>query len=101
VLIRENERQSKALKKAHDELEKVHEDLSQSHWHLKKIQEVLPICSVCHKVETGEGKWESLLNYFNDNSDFLSHSYCDKCAAIAMAEVEEYKRKRGEIEVSK
>jgi heme-degrading monooxygenase HmoA len=99
VLIRENERQSKALKKAHDELEKAHEDLRQSHWHLKKIQEVLPICSVCHKVKTGDGQWDSLLKYFNDNSDFLSHGYCDECAAKAMAELDEGRRRRAETGV--
>ncbi len=97
VLIRENERQSKALKKAHEELEKLHADLNHSHWHLKKIQEVLPICSVCHKVETRNGEWESLIKYFKENSDFLTHSYCDECTLIALAEVEEFKRKRAEI----
>jgi len=101
VLIRENERQSKALKKAHDELEKAHEELRQSHWHLKKIQEVLPICMTCHKVKTDDGQWDSLLKYFNDNSDFLSHGYCDECAARAMAELEERRRRRSEMEVSK
>ncbi len=101
VLVRENERQSKALKKAHEDIQKAHEDLRQSHWHLKKIQEVLPICAVCHKVKTADGHWESLLKYFNDNSDFLSHGYCDECAAIAMAEVEESKRKRSEKEAGK
>lgn len=97
VLIRENERQSKALKKAHDELEKAHEDLRQSHWHLKKIQEVLPICMICHKVKTDDGQWDSLLKYFNDNSDFLSHGYCDECVARAMADSEERRRRRVEI----
>jgi heme-degrading monooxygenase HmoA/Ni,Fe-hydrogenase III component G len=101
VLIRENERQSKALKKAHKELEKAHEDLRQSHWHLKKIQEVLPICSVCHKVKTGDGQWDSLLKYFNDNSDFLSHGYCDECAARAMKQVEDYTRRKAELEAIK
>ncbi len=94
VLIRENERQRKALKKAHDELEKAHDDLRQSHWHLKKIQEVLPICSVCHKVKTGDGQWDSLLKFFHENSDFLSHGYCDECAERAMKEVQDNKRKR-------
>ncbi len=101
VLIRENERQSKALKKAHDELEKVHEDLRQSHWHLKKIQEVLPICSVCHKVKTAEGQWDSLLTYLKDNSDFLSHGYCDECAETAMAEFRESRRTRSEREAGR
>jgi heme-degrading monooxygenase HmoA len=98
VLIRENERQGKALKKAHGELEKAHEELRQSHWHLKKIQEVLPICSVCHKVKTGDGQWDSLIKYFHDNSDFLSHGYCDECVAKAFAELEERIAERSETE---
>jgi hypothetical protein len=98
VLIRENERQSKALKKAHDELKKAHEDLRQSHWHLRKIQEVLPICTVCHKVKTGDGKWDSLLQYFNNNSDFLSHGYCEECGTRAIAEFDERRRKKAEME---
>ncbi len=101
VLIRENERQSKALKKAHEELENAHEDLRESHWHLKKIQEVLPICSVCHKVKTGDGQWDSLLKYLDENSNFLSHGYCDECAAKAVSDFEEFKRKRSEMGLGK
>ncbi len=101
VLKREDERQSKALKKAHEELEKAHEDLRESHWHLKKIQEVLPICSVCHKVKTGDGQWDSLKKYLDENSNFLSHGYCDECSADADAEVEEFKRKRSAMGLGK
>lgn len=101
VLMRENERQSKALKKTHVELEKTYEDLRQSHWHLKKIQEVLPMCLLCHKVKTADGQWDSLIKYFNDNSDFLSHSYCDECGAKEMEQLRKYKRVKAEREASK
>jgi quinol monooxygenase YgiN len=94
VLMRESARQGKALKKAHAELEKAHKDLRESHWHLKKIQEVLPICMMCEKVKTEEGKWDDFIKYFKKNAYFLSHGYCDDCGEKAMEQVEEYKRRR-------
>jgi heme-degrading monooxygenase HmoA/hemerythrin-like domain-containing protein len=94
VLMRENARNSKALEKTHAELEKAYQDLNESHWHLNKIQEVLPICMMCEKVETDEGKWDDLINYFKKNADFLSHGYCDDCGTEAMAQIEESRRLR-------
>lgn len=82
VLMRENSRQYKALLRAQAELEQAHKDLKTSHWHLRKIQEVLPICMECHKVKTGDSSWDSLLDYFKQNSNFLSHAYCPDCLEI-------------------
>jgi len=87
VLTRENARQNKDLRIAQKELERVHEDLKNSHWHLKKIQEVLPICMVCGKVRTEEATWDDLITYLKQNSDFLSHSYCPDCLARIEAEL--------------
>lgn len=88
VLSRENARQNKSLRLAQAELEKLYQDLKNSHWHLKKIQEVLPICMVCGKVRTQEATWDDLVQYFKQNSDFLSHSYCPECLARVEAELE-------------
>lgn len=74
VLARENVRQQKQLQKALDELHT-------THWHLKKIQEVLPICMQCGKVKTGDGQWDALIDYLKVNSNFLSHGYCPDCYA--------------------
>lgn len=71
TMTRENARQNKLLDQAR-----------QAHWHLKKIQENLPICLKCSKVKTGLEQWDPLVNYLRENSDFLSHGYCPDCQAL-------------------
>lgn len=93
VMNRENARRNKMLERAHEELRKAHEDLEKSHWHLRKIQEVLPICVMCSRVKTGEGHWDELIKFFKSNSDFLSHGYCPECGARAMRQLEGSKPK--------
>ena len=66
----ENENQT--LKTAYDQLDK-------SFWHLRKIQEVLPICMACGKVKTSDSSWEDVVSFLKDNSMFLSHGYCPDC----------------------
>lgn len=96
VFVRENARQSKALKKANDELERAAAELSQTHWRLRKIQEVLPICMSCQKVKTSDGQWDELVTFFKDNADFLSHGYCPDCGAQMLAQLAELKRESPE-----
>jgi response regulator RpfG family c-di-GMP phosphodiesterase len=57
------------------------EDLRASHWHLRRLQELLPICSYCGKVRTGEDYWQSVETYLAENSDFLTHGVCPECMA--------------------
>jgi heme-degrading monooxygenase HmoA len=70
--LREKERARRALEAAKEELER-------NYWHLKKIQEVLPICMYCGKVKTGEAHWEDVVEYLKRNSLFLSHGLCPDC----------------------
>jgi len=86
VLARENAQKSKTLVKANADLEQAFDDLRASHWQLRKIQELLPICMICQKVKTGDGQWGELIDFFKANSDFLSHGYCPDCGAKAIAE---------------
>jgi heme-degrading monooxygenase HmoA len=79
VLARENAKNVKALRQAKEELEKSLADLNESHWHLRKIQETLPICMYCGKVKTGEARWEGVVKYLKENSLFLSHGCCPGC----------------------
>jgi len=79
LLVRENGRNVKALKQAKAELEKALADLDQSHWHLRRIQETLPICMYCGQVKTGEEQWQSVVDYLKNNSLFLSHGCCPAC----------------------
>jgi heme-degrading monooxygenase HmoA len=72
--LRENTRVGRELAAAKDELDR-------SYWHLRKIQEVLPICMECGKVRTSETRWEEVVTYLKNNSLFLSHGYCPECAS--------------------
>lgn len=71
VLSREHARRGK-------ELERTLEELKTSHWHLKKIQEVLPLCMECGMVKTTT-QWEDVVSYLKENAPFLSHGYCPVC----------------------
>jgi hypothetical protein len=82
VLVRENEKNVKALRKAKEDLEKALADLNESHWHLRKIQETLPICMYCGKVRTGDLRWEGVVEYLKANSLFLSHGCCPDCLPL-------------------
>ena len=60
-------------------LEEALADLQSSYWHLKKIQEVLPVCMECGAVRTGTGSWQPVLDYLRTNDLVLSHGYCPDC----------------------
>jgi len=83
VLGRENARKGKELEAARGRAEKALRDLEGSHWHLKKIQEVLPICMECGRVKA-EGGWEGVAQYLKEHALFLSHGYCPDCLALVM-----------------
>jgi response regulator RpfG family c-di-GMP phosphodiesterase len=67
-------------------LQEALDTLKHTHWHLRKLQEVLPICAVCGKVKSAEAKWEDVLTYLRGNADFLSHGLCPDCARHAKEE---------------
>jgi response regulator RpfG family c-di-GMP phosphodiesterase len=71
-----------------DTLSRALEDLRTSHWHLRRLQALLPMCSYCGKVRTGEDYWESVQTYLSENSDFVTHGICPECAAKANRELE-------------
>lgn len=80
ALAREVEERTRAEARLRETLA----ELERSHWHLRKIQEVLPICMECGKVKTGERSWEEVVQYLKHNAVFISHGYCPSCyAAIA------------------
>jgi PAS domain-containing protein len=81
VLSRENIRRSRELEAARGDLEATLEELESSYWHLRKIQEVLPLCMGCGKMKTGTSEWTSLVDYLKEHEIFVSHGYCPSCAA--------------------
>ena len=83
VLIRENERKTRALEAAKRELETATKELQDSYWHIRKIHEVLPVCMMCGKVKTENLGWENVLDFLKRHSRFLSHGYCPTCTEKA------------------
>jgi cytochrome c553 len=67
-------------------------DLQQSHWNIRRLQEYLPVCAVCHKVRqnatTGEAEWKALTTFLLENGLTMSHGYCPECEAAANAEID-------------
>lgn len=85
VEIRESARKGKELERVNQRLRETLRERDTMYWHLRKIQEVLPICLECGKVKTSDGTWETLVEYFKANSGFLSHGYCPACYAKNVA----------------
>jgi hypothetical protein len=73
------------------ELNSALQALRESHWHVKKIQEFLPICAQCQKVPAGEesrGEWRHLVSFLADNGLLMTHGYCPECEERVMAEID-------------
>ena len=85
VEIRESARKGRELERVNQRLQETLRERDTMYWHLRKIQEVLPICLECGKVKTADGTWETLVEYFKANSGFLSHGYCPACYAKNVA----------------
>lgn len=85
VLARENARKGKELAATKRTLQHTLDELNRTHWHLRKIAEVLPMCAECGKVKPGDGEWESVADYLRQNSLFLSHGCCPDCVGKLQA----------------
>lgn len=73
------------------QLQRTLAELRTSHWQIRRIQEHLPICAVCHKVPSGAregGHWESLIQFLARNGLLMTHGYCPECEAAALAELD-------------
>ena len=73
VMADENETLRTAVQRFHD-----------THWHLERFQEFLPMCMECGRVK-GDAGWEPVVDYLRKNSLFLSHGYCPDCAKAALS----------------
>ena len=48
--------------------------------HIRTLQGIIPICSICHKIRTDADSWEKLEKYVEDHSDAqFSHGICPDC----------------------
>ena len=49
--------------------------------HIKQLQGMLPICSVCKKIRDDRGYWNRIESYISEHSEAkFSHSLCPDCA---------------------
>lgn len=88
ALSRENLRKSRELEAARQKLAETLRELKESYWHLKKVQEVIPICMKCQRIRSGDKSWDDVAEYFRQNDIFLSHGLCPSCADEYMEEVD-------------
>ncbi|MBD3292951.1 MAG: hypothetical protein GF393_08515 [Armatimonadia bacterium] len=84
VKSRELTRRQRELEHARAKLQGALDELETSYWHLRKLQEVLPICMECGKVKRADSTWENVVDYLQRNALFLSHGYCPDCAGAMM-----------------
>lgn len=81
VMNRERARQARELAETKERLESTLEELETSYWHLKKVQEVIPVCMHCHRIRgDDDASWDQVAEYFRKNSIFVSHGLCPECA---------------------
>lgn len=79
VAVREAARKRRELAATKEELETTLEELRNSYWHLKKVQEVIPVCMHCGRIRGSGASWDALVDYLRQNSIFVSHGLCPDC----------------------
>ncbi|MBO8129967.1 MAG: response regulator transcription factor [Candidatus Marinimicrobia bacterium] len=63
-----------------EELSKKIAELQDALQHIKTLQGIIPICSICHKIRTDADSWQRLEAYIQDHSDAqFSHGICPDC----------------------
>jgi hypothetical protein len=49
--------------------------------HIKVLEGILPMCSLCKRIREEGGQWRQLEVYITERSDALfSHTFCEQCA---------------------
>lgn len=77
-------------KEAREALNRAHEA------ELKKLRDVIPICSYCKKIRDDRGYWNQVELYISEQTNtLLSHGMCPDCEKKAIAEFEGFKTKSG------
>ena len=56
-------------------------ELQQAREHVKQLQGLLPICSICKDIRDDQGYWGQIESYFSSHSEIrFSHGICPTCA---------------------
>ncbi len=77
--VRHMEEHESDLERRNEILAQAIGDLHDSHWLLRRIREVLPMCAYCGRVRVADDTWQSVESYLRENSDFLTHGVCPEC----------------------
>lgn len=68
------------------ELVKTQTELRKANETIRELEEIIPICSYCHKIRDDKGAWNRLEAYFSGRiKSKFSHGICPKC----LKEIEE------------
>ena len=90
------EKEISERKKSEKEKEEIIRELENAISKIKKLQGLLPICSVCKKIRDDSGYWKQLETYISENSEAgFSHGLCPECYEKAMEDVKSFKRNNG------
>lgn len=67
-----------------------HIELYRSREEIKKLKEMIPICSHCKKIRDDDGYWKGVEQYISEHTDSsFSHGICPDCVKIIYPEVTE------------
>jgi hypothetical protein len=63
------------------ERQRLMNELQQTREHVKQLQGLLPICSICKDIRDDQGYWGQIENYISSHSEIrFSHGICPRCA---------------------
>jgi DNA-binding response OmpR family regulator len=70
------------LREAVGQLQSTNAELVSARDAIKRLAELLPVCSVCHRVREGDGPWQHLDEYLKARGRMeFSHGLCPDCKA--------------------
>ena len=76
-------RQNQELTQINQQLQDVNDALKTTLDRIRKLEGIIPICSICKQIRNDEGYWKSIESYIQEHSEArFSHSLCPKCIAI-------------------
>ena len=71
------------------EFERLNNELYEALSKVRKLEGILPICSMCKNIRDDKGYWKQVEIYVEENSDTeFTHGYCPDCKAEMLVEIE-------------
>ena len=71
--------------------QRLESDLASADQSIKKLKELVPICSSCKKIRDDQGYWQAVESYIERKTqDDLTHSICPECAKRLYPDIKIY-----------